>query len=106
MLRAWLCDVLLIQHSLKSRSENLDAIDINQNSLGCFMSARGSQVIEYLSAAGRVSELELDDDASMTHEIMAKIERGKQMGISPYVALLKTLRRSLKHLPLFDDERS
>jgi len=59
-----------------------------------------------LSAAGRVSELELDDDASMTHEIMTKIERGKQMGISPYVGLLKTLRRSLKHLPLFDDERS
>jgi hypothetical protein len=39
------------------------------------------------SAAVRVSELELDNDASVTHEIMAKVERGKQTGISPYVGL-------------------
>jgi len=39
------------------------------------------------SAAVRVSELELDDDASVTREIMANVERGKQTGISPYVRL-------------------
>jgi len=37
-----------------------------------------ARLSKIFSAAVRVSELELDDNASVTHEIMAKIERGKQ----------------------------
>jgi hypothetical protein len=42
-----------------------------------------ARLLKISSAAVRVLELEPDDNASVTHEIMAKVERGRQTGISP-----------------------
>jgi hypothetical protein len=48
-----------------------------------------ARLSKILSAAVRVSELELDDDASVTHEIMAKGRKGETNGDKSICRTLK-----------------